>query len=219
MPLSFLVASAVGALLGDVIIHILPEIFAEASTLPISLTILGGMVVFFILEKILHWHHHHVVADCPHPTHQPPRPIGTLNVIADGLHNLIDGLIIGLAYLVSPAVGVATTVAVILHEIPQEIGDFAVLLHAGFTRRRAIMANLLSALVAVVGVGLAMLIGNQAVTLTPYILGLAGGGFLYIAGADLVPELHKETAVKKTAWQLLAMLLGIAMMLALTVFE
>ncbi len=218
--LLFLVALSAGALFGEVLIHLLPELFATTlKPQVLSLTVLLGIVSFFILEKFLHWSHRHPIEDCEHAGHQTEKPVGIINSVGDGLHNLIDGLIIGVSYLTSFPLGVATTVAVILHEIPQEMGDFAILLQAGFSRRRAIMFNLLSASTALAGVTIALLVGPRVEIWQPLLLGFAAGGFLYIAGSDLVPELHRETGLKKTSWQLVAMISGILIMLGLTLFE
>jgi len=219
--LFLLVALATGALFGDVTIHLLPEIFQdESSHATAAVAILLGILLFFSLEKFLHWRHTHDVDNCGDPKHhQSIHPVGHLNLIADGLHNLIDGVIIGVSYLTSPAIGLATTLAVILHEIPQEIGDFGILIHAGFTRRRAILFNALSASLAIIGVILVLIFGTVTVQFTGGFLALAAGGFLYIAGSDLVPELHKTTDPKKSVLQFGAILLGLAFMFALTWLE
>jgi len=215
--LFFLVALSVGALFGDVFIHILPELFssvAESSNL--TLFILLGLLIFFILEKFLHWRHHHHLENCEHDT---VHPLGYLNLISDGLHNFIDGIVIGVSYLVSVEIGFATTLAVILHEIPQEIGDFAILRQSGFTSRQALIFNLLSASLAIAGVITAIFLGTRADVFAPIALALAAGGFLYIAGSDLVPELHKTTDLKKSGLQLLAIAVGIIIMFLLTLIE
>lgn len=218
--LFLLVALATGALFGDVTIHLLPEIFRSgASETAATGAILGGILLFFSLEKFLHWRHTHEVDNCNDPNHHTIHPVGHLNLVADGLHNLIDGIIIGVSFLASPAIGFATTVAVILHEIPQEIGDFGILIHAGFSRGRAIFFNVLSASFAIVGVVIALIFGAATAQFTTWFLALAAGGFLYIAGSDLVPELHKTTDPRKSAMQFGAMILGIALMFALTFLE
>ena len=221
--LFLLVALATGALFGDVVIHLLPEIFsASGSTTTAALGVLAGVLLFFSLEKFFHWRHTHEVDHCDQPEHQQQhgvQPLGYLNLIADGFHNLLDGAIIGVSFLASPAIGLATTIAVILHEIPQEIGDFGILLHAGFSRGRAILFNALSASLAIIGVLLALLFGTLTAQFTPTLLALAAGGFLYLAGSDLVPELHKTTDPKKSLLQFGAMLIGIALMFTLTFLE
>lgn len=218
--LFLLVALSAGALFGDVFIHLLPEIFiSDGSTLLASLGIMLGIVIFFILEKFLHWHHHHSVDDCDHPEHHAVAPMGHLSLFSDGLHNFIDGLIIGASFLISPSVGLASTLAVILHEIPQEIGDLAILIQSGFSKVRAVLLNLLSALLAVLGAVVALVLGAGAESVSAIVLPLAAGGFLYLAGSDLVPELHKITDPKKSLLQLLAMIMGIALMALLVFFE
>ncbi|MEK7587032.1 MAG: ZIP family metal transporter [Patescibacteria group bacterium] len=216
-----LVALAAGALFGDVIIHIIPKLFESGVAPKISgLFLLIGILTFFILEKFLHWSHQHEMNECVEPGHNhPPMSLGKLNLTADGLHNFIDGLIIGASYLVSPGVGLATTFAVILHEIPQEIGDFGILIHAGFTVKKALLFNLLSASLAIFGTIIALMLGSQVTVFGTYLLAVAGGGFLYIAGSDLLPELQKTTEVKKSLIQFLAMLVGIGLMFALLLFE
>lgn len=214
----WLVALAAGALFGDAIIHLIPESF-ELSVNPaaISFYILLGIITFFVLEKFLHWSHQHLVEKCGNDEHcHPPiKPFGYLSIIADGAHNLIDGLIIGASYLISVELGIATTLAVILHEIPQELGDFAILIQAGFSKFKVILFNLLSASVAVIGTLIALILGEQTAALTTALLPIAGGGFLYLAGSDLVPELHKTADLKKSILQFSAMTAGIVLMFAL----
>jgi len=138
------------------------------------------------------------------------------NLIGDGVHNLVDGLVIGASYLVGIPLGITTTIAIILHEIPQEIGDFGVLVHGGFTRKKALMLNLLTALTAVAGVIISLLIGTKIQNYTLFLLPFTAGGFIYIAGSDLIPELHKEVKPLKSLFQLIAILLGIGIMFLLT---
>src|SRR3989338_8093486 len=215
-----LISLSVGALLGDVFLHILPELEV---TPKITSLIFVGFLIFFVLEKFLRWHHgnegevHEVGVEID--SGNANQHIGYMNIISDGLHNLIDGIVIGGAYLVSTEVGIATTIAVILHEIPQEIGDFGLLLHVGFSRARALLANFFSALVAFFGLFIAILLGAGGGNIIVYILPLAAGGFLYIAGSDLVPELHKTSDVHKSVIQLLAIMLGFALMGLLLLIE
>ena len=211
-----LVGLATGALFGGAFIHMIPKAFASGvnSTL-ISFLILTGLAIFFILEKFLHWHHHHH----HHEAEDHIRPVGYLNLVSDGLHNLIDGVIIGVAYLAGIEIGIAATVAVILHEIPQEIGDFGLLLHAGFDKAKSLLFNFLSACLAFVGAIIAITIGPSIENLTVYALAIAAGGFVYIAGSDLVPELHQETKFKNIIIQFLTIGLGVGMMFLLILFE
>lgn len=210
-----MISFAAGALLGDAFFHLLPEIVGEKGFgVNISLYILGGIAFFFIVEKIIHWRH------CHHPiTKDHPHPFAWMNLFGDGVHNLIDGLIIGAAYLVSIPVGVATTVAVVLHEIPQEIGDFSILIHGGFSRAKALLLNFFSALLAVLGAIIALLLSSKTENLTTFLVPFAAGGFVYIALSDLIPELHKEEALRKSLLQLFAFAIGIAIMFSLLLNE
>ena len=213
--INLFISLAVGALLGDAFIHLIPEAFKDSSnSVIVSLLIISGILVFFIIEKFLHWHHHENDLEINHI-----HPVGKLLLYSDGFHNLIDGIIIGASFLVSVPVGIATTMAVFLHEIPQEIGDFAVLIHSGYTTNRALFLNFLSALTAVVGVALALIFGSVAETFSLWILPIAAGGFIYIALADLIPELQKTKELKYSILQILTVSLGVLMMVALLLFE
>ena len=209
------ISLAVGALLGDALIHLIPETFKNSSnSVFVSLLIISGILVFFTLEKFLHWHHHGEDKDEPNI-----HPVGKLLLFTDGFHNLIDGIIIGVSFLVSIPVGIATTLAVVLHEIPQEIGDFAVLIHSGYDKKRALWLNFLSALMAIVGVFFALIFGSIAEVFTLWILPIAAGGFIYIAVADLIPELHKTKELKYSVLQLGTLLVGILTMIVLLLLE
>ncbi len=221
--LPIFVGVAVGALLGDAFIHLIPEAF---EALPISIAvwgIFGGLGVFFVLEKFLHWHHHHEThegkgvecTDCAHHI----APYGYLTIASDVLHNILDGVIVAAGFLVSPQAGIATVIAVALHELPQEIGDFGVLLHAGFSRSKAIALNFLSALSAFFGAFIALAVGASIEHAVPLLSAIAAGSFIYIAMADLVPELHKTNAPTTSFIQFAAVLLGIALVAMLLVFE
>ncbi len=210
-----LVGLATGALFGDAFIHLLPEAFETfASKVTGMAFVLVGIFVFFILEKFLLWRHVHVVG-CEATVHQ----VGVMNLFADGLHNLIDGMLIGASYLVDIKIGVATTLAVVLHELPQEIGDFGILLHGGFSRSRALWFNFLSASLAIIGAVIAMLIGTRAASFSSYMLPITAGGFIYIAGSDLVPELRKECDPARSLLQFLALSVGVGLMLLLLLLE
>lgn len=210
-----LVSLAVGAMFGDAFIHLLPEAFRKTSgTLTASLCILAGIFTFFLLEKFLLWRHEHLPKE-----HVAIHPVGYMNLVADGVHNFIDGVLIGASYLAGVPVGLATTLAVLLHEIPQEMGDFGVLVHAGFSKSEALRFNFLSGTMSIAGAVLALAVGTRAQTFTAAVLPLAAGGFIYIAGSDLVPELHKELEPAKSAVQLLAIGAGVGLMLLLTLLE
>jgi zinc and cadmium transporter len=204
----YLVSFSAGAIFGDVFLHLLPEFIEEHGwELQTSFLVLFGIIFLFIVEKLIQWRH------CHHGVHEDEcvRPFAYTNLIGDGFHNLIDGVIIGASYLVSIPTGIATTIAVALHEIPQEVGDFGVLLHSGFTKKRALLLNFLLSLSAIAGLFVVILFSDveiAASVLVPFAI----GNFIYIAGADLIPELHTETRIKQSAWQLVAFILGIGVM-------
>ena len=210
-----MVSLAVGSLFGDAFIHLIPESFEKfEAKMEASLYLLAGIFVFFILEKFLLWRHQHTL-ESSNPIH----PVGYMNLLADGVHNLIDGMIIGASYLVSLPVGIATTTAVVFHEIPHELGNFFVLIYAGFTKTRALFFNFISGLFAILGTIISLLIGSELEDFSRLMLPLAAGGFIYIAGSDLVPELNKESEVAKSAVQMVAIGIGVGLMLLLTMLE
>jgi len=213
--LIYLISFSAGALFGDAFIHLLPEVIKNYGFGVLSaIYILTGILIFFILEKFVHWQHCHMPITKTHV-----HPFAYMNLVGDSLHNFIDGLIIAGSYLASIPVGIATTFAVVLHEIPQEIGDFGVLIHGGFKRGKAIMLNFLTALVAVIGTIVALVLGNYVSNIQQIIVPLAIGGFLYIAGSDLIPELHKETKILISVGQIIAFVFGILIMMALLLLE
>ncbi len=218
--LFLLVSVAAGALFGDAFIHLIPEAFEEiANPALVSGLILAGILTFFALEKFLRWHHSHGDDELAAETHAHVHPVGHLVLVSDGLHNFVDGVAIAAAFLVSPEVGIATTIAIMLHEIPQEIGDFALLIHAGFSRGKALLVNFASALSAFAGAGLVFLLSASFETAIPLIAAFAAGNFVYIAGSDLVPELHKTTGARRNLLQFGAILFGLGVMALLLVLE
>lgn len=214
--LLYMVSFSAGALFGDAFIHLLPEsVEAVGFNLQVSIYIILGITFFFVIEKFVHWRHCHNVECSGHNTHA----FATMNIFGDAVHNFIDGLIIGASYLISIPTGIATTVAIFLHEIPQEIGDFGVMIHGGFSKNKALLYNFLTAMTSFVGLLIALLIGSLADGLTLFIVPFAAGGFIYIAGSDLIPELHKEVGVKKSLMQLATFVLGIVVMTGLLFVE
>ncbi len=213
--LIYMISFSAGALLGDAFIHLLPHVVEETGfTLNISLYVLLGIAMSFIVEKVIHWRH------CHHPTTDDhPHPFALMNLFGDGVHNFIDGLIIGASYLVSIPVGIATTIAVLLHEIPQEIGDFGVLLHGGFSKGKALALNFVIALVSILGVVVALVIGAYVEHLTHFLIPFAAGGFIYIASADLIPEMHKTVKWTRSLSQFFFFALGILLMLSILYIE
>jgi len=214
--MAYLVSFSTGALLGTVFLHMLPEIMEhteEPSTG--SLLVLIGLLMAFGIEKFIHWHHCHAFEhDEPegHYTH----PIAPLILIGDTIHNFLDGLLIATAFSVNAPLGVATAVAIVLHEVPQELSDMALLLHSGMSRRRAIIWNTMSSCAAILGAAVAVLFTNAVEGIEFALLPIAAGNFLYIATTDLIPELHKETRLRKSLAQVGLLLLGIALMAFLT---
>lgn len=213
--LIFFVSFAAGTLLGDAFIHLIPEAM-ENSKISVPLFILLGFMIFFALEKVIHWRHCHD-EHCEKHTHV----LSYVIFFGDAIHNLIDGVIIAASYLVSIPVGIATTLAVVMHEIPQEIGDFGSLIYAGFTKKKALMYNFISALAAIFGAVAALAISANVRGFAEALVPIAAGGFIYIASADMIPELHKHGKEKigHSIWQLVVMGLGIAVMAALLFFE
>ena len=224
-----LVSVAAGAMFGDALIHLIPESFKEGGSAALtSLSILLGIVSFFVLEKFLRWKHVHTVengvgeemhAEALAHGSAPAAPLGHLVLVSDGMHNLIDGIIIGSSYLISIEVGIATTIAIVLHEIPQEISDFGILLHAGFSKAKAILMNFLSALTSFIGAGIALIVGGNIDALLPMTAAFAAGSFLYIAGSDLVPEIHRTSDPGRSLIQFAAILFGIGIMFLLLFVE
>jgi zinc and cadmium transporter len=213
--INFFISLAIGALLGDAFIHIIPEAFeSNIGVNTASILIIGGILFFFIIEKFIHWHHHGEDKEDIHI-----HPVGKLVLFTDGFHNFIDGAIIGASFLISIPVGIATTIAVILHEIPQEIGDFAVLIHSGYKAKHALWLNFISALAAILGLIIFFIFGNIIPDIAIWIIPIAAGGFIYIAIADLIPELHKTINIKHSIIQLIIILIGVLSMVALTLLE
>ncbi len=206
--LSFLVAFSAGSLLGGAFLHLMPEALEGISDkITVSVLIMLGIVIFFILEKVVHWRHCHI------PTsHDHPHPYAYTNLIGDLMHNFLDGIVIASAYFVSIPLGISTTIAVAIHEIPQEIGDFGILIHGGFKAKQALLINFLTALTALAGAIIILTIGAGAENFTKYMLPITAGGFIYIAASDLIPELQKEVKASKSFIQVIAIILGIAIM-------
>lgn len=211
------VALAAGALLGDVFLHIIPETFELASnSANAALMIIAGILGFFILESVLKWHHTHTVKG--HAS-AGRAYLGHMILVSDGVHNFLDGVVIGASYFAGIEIGIATTIAVVLHEIPQEIGDFGVLIHAGYSRMRALMLNFASALTAILGALVVIIFGSSVGALVPIALAVAAGMFVYVALSDLIPELHDHKGARHIVLELIVICLGIGAMYLLTFLE
>lgn len=200
-----LLAYATGTLLGAAFLGMLPNALAKAPALAVNTTVLAGLVVFFMLEKLVLWRHCHD-GDCDAHGHVG----GRLILIGDAFHNFVDGVVIAAAFLISPALGVATALAVIAHEVPQEVGDFAILLASGMRKSRAFAYNLVSSLATVPGVLAGWLWLDEMREAIPFVLAFSAASFIYIAVADLVPGLHRQTGARAMLNQFVLMLAGIA---------
>lgn len=199
-----LVSLSAGALMGGAFIHLLPESVEKYGSEMILYTIVG-FVLFFVIEKVLFWRHCHD-GKCDVHTFR------YMNLIGDAIHNLIDGLILAASFVVSLGLGVSATIAIAFHEIPQEIGDFGVLVYGGYSRRKALTLNFAVALTAVVGGVVGYFISGLVENVVGFLLPFAAGGFIYIAATDLVPEIKKEVDLKKSITTLLVFAVGIALM-------
>ncbi|MFH1875219.1 MAG: ZIP family metal transporter [Pseudomonadota bacterium] len=205
LVLYVLVGFSAGAMMGGAFLHLLPEALTQLSSLKVFITMLFGFSLFFLLERLILWHHCHDEICKVHP-------FTYLNLLGDGIHNFIDGFIIATAYLINIEVGLVTTLAIILHEIPQELGDFGVLVYGGFRPRRALFMNFMTAVAAVIGAIIGYLLHNLVGSYLAYVLPFAAGNFIYIAGSDLIPELHKEPQLSKSVLAFSMFIAGLLLM-------
>jgi len=214
--LLYLVSFSAGGLFGDAFIHLIPEAAGENGFgLQVSLYILIGIIFSFIVEKFFQWRHCHIPTSEEHP-----HSFAYMNLFGDAVHNFLDGLIIGGSYFVSLPLGLATTLAVVFHEIPQEIGDFGVLIYGGFNKSRAIFFNFSTALTAIFGAIVSLGLSSYIQGFTPFLIPFAAGNFIYIAGSDLIPELRKEEPEPlKSTLQLTAFVLGVLILFSLVLLE
>ncbi|HLQ01951.1 MAG TPA: ZIP family metal transporter [Burkholderiales bacterium] len=210
-----LVSFAIGSLLGAVFLEILPHAIGSAGNLQaLFATVLAGILGFFVLEKLVLWRHCHI-EDCEaHDHHAEPNDrgrSGLMIIIGDGFHNFVDGILIAAAFLQSTELGVVTAAAIIAHEIPQEIGDFVILLHSGYSKLAALALNLLSSLAMLVGALLAYFTLRAAQQWIGTVLALAAASMIYVAVADLIPGLHRRPELRATAQQVVLIALGVAL--------
>lgn len=207
--LFILIGFATGGLLGGAFLHLLPEALEKSPNfITTFLYAILGFIIFFVLERYLYWRHCHEGKCNVHI-------VSYLNLIGDSVHNMIDGMIIGTSFQVNLNFGVASTLAIILHEIPQEIGDFGVLVYGGFSKYKALFYNFLSALTAIIGVFIGYFLTTKIESFSGILLPIAAGGFIYIAASDLVPELHKEPDLRKSTLAIITFILGIILMYVL----
>src|SRR3989344_5877146 len=216
--LLFLVAFSAGALIGAAFLDLLPEAVSaswetnEDSVFKIFLYLIFGFCAFFILEQFIMWHHHHAIL------HPETKPFSYLILLSDGLHNFIDGLIIAGSFIASFPAGLVTALAVALHEIPQEIGDFAVLIYGGMNKIRALFLNFLSAVAAILGGTVGFFLFKETGSGILFLLPFTAGGFIYIAASDLIPQIREEKSVKKSTVHFLVFLTGIAVMVLMKLY-
>src|SRR3989338_6081473 len=204
--LFYLVSFAAGTLLGAAFLNLLPEALENGFKESVPIFILLGILSFFILEKFLYWHHHHTGHE-----HEAVHGFTYLNMIGDAIHNFLDGAVIAASFMVDTGLGIVTTIAIIAHEIPQEIADFSILIYGGFSKAKALIYNFLTALTAIVGALLTYFFSGALENSHSYIAAFAIGGFVYIAGTDLIPEIQKEKDLKKSMLQLLMIAFGICL--------
>ena len=207
--LPLFVAFAAGTMLSVAFFDLLPESLSRGHQDSVLLLVMLGLLTFFILERFIFWHHHHFGGHKAHP-------FTYLNLIGDGVHNFIDGAVIAATFMSDFRLGVVATVAIILHEIPQELGDFSILLYGGLSVAKALFFNFLSALGAVLGAVVTYFFSVSVNGLLPHLLSFAAGGFVYISTADLIPELQKEKQFKKSFLQFCFFLVGVVLIYVFT---
>jgi len=206
--LIYFVSFSVGALFGGAFFHLLPEVVKKVGfTFSVSSLLIGGILLFFLLEKVVHWHYNLGQFEKEHA-----HPFTIMILIGGAFHNFLDGLVIGASYLVSLPVGIAITTAIALHKFPKEIGWFGVLVHGGFSKTKAITFNYLSSLFTIVGAVVALLASNYVENIQFFVIPVAVGGFIYLAGSDLIPELQKEYGLRKSFLQFITILAGVLVM-------
>ena len=212
-----LVALAVGVLLGDAFIHLIPDAIARHGDVgEVCLAVLGGIFLFFVLEKLVRWRHDHtVVSD---QSTDAVQPMARMNLIGDAVHNFIDGILIAGSFWIDPWIGTTTTLAIIAHEIPQEIGDVGALIHGGYGPGQAIRYNFYFSLTVLAGIGITLLLGHHAEASLTLLLPAAAGGFIYIAASDFIPALHARMA--GSHWpQVLTFAAGVGLMQSVVTIE
>ncbi len=211
-----LVSFSAGALIGGAFLHLLPEAIKEAGedqVFNLFLFLILGFCVFFVLENFIHWHHHHA------KEHPNIMPFSYLILVSDAIHNFIDGLVIAASFAVSLSIGAVTTLAIALHEIPQEIGDFGILIYGGFKKIKALLLNFASATTVILGGIVGFLLSEQIGDYIIFMLPFAAGNFIYIAAADLIPEIKSKGGLAKMAVYFFFFLLGIAFMFLLKLIQ
>jgi len=229
--LLFLLSASVGVLLTTVFVDFLPELFEHDYSIKIPIFILAGFLIMFILEKFVHSHHkhshdhdNHNHGDCDHShdveehAHGHAYHLAAVNLLGDGIHNFMDGLVIAGSFAINVGVGIAATISIIIHEVPQEIADFGVLLYSGMSKKKALIFNLLSALTAIIGAIVGVVLSTRIEGFTEFMLAFASGSFIYIAASNLVPQLHRHCGLRDTLMHIFAIVLGITVIVLLSVY-
>jgi zinc and cadmium transporter len=214
----YLVALAVGVLLGDAFIHLIPDaVNRHGSVAEVCLMTLVGVFCFFVLEKFVRWRHDHRQDFSTTP--DDIRPMAKMNLVGDAIHNFVDGILIGGSFLVDPAIGVTTTLAIIAHEIPQEIGDVGALVYGGYSPKQAVLFNYYCSLTVLAGAIFTLLLSQIAESSLLFLLPIAAGGFIYIAATDMIPALHEHSTIPNLIGQSTIFALGIGFMQSIIVLE
>ncbi|MFZ5364627.1 MAG: ZIP family metal transporter [Patescibacteria group bacterium] len=209
--LLLLVGFSAGSLLGGALLHLVPEAVEAGGAFEVFIWVLIGFTIFFVIERVFHWHHNHKCkGQCDQFSHRGI--LSKMNLIGDGFHNFIDGLVIAAAFTVDIHLGLITSLAVITHEIPQEISDFGVLIYGGLTKRKALIFNFLSALLAVAGAIVGLMMASFINGITSLLLAITAGGFIYISASDLIPEVNKEVKLSKSFLSFVFFILGMGLM-------
>lgn len=203
--LDILVSASIGALIGGAFLHLIPEALAKADYNTVFLFVILGFLVFFLIEKVFHWRHCH---DASCKIHS----FAYMSLYGDAVHNFIDGLIIAASFIASPGLGIASLFAIALHEIPQEISDFGVLVYGGMKKKTALFFNFITALTAVLGGIIGFFLFSYIQNSIVFLISMAAGGFIYIAASDLIPEIRKETKISRSILHIIIIVLGIIAM-------
>lgn len=201
-----LVSLSAGTMLGASFLHLLPESIESMDAHLVFQLALGAFIGFFLLERILHWRH------CHDEQHLTRHTIGYMNLLGDAIHNFIDGLLIAASFAAGESLGIVAVLAIALHEVPQELGDYGVLLHSGFTKLKALFANVAVSLTSVIGGVIGYFLSHNTIIFANYLIPIAAGGFIYIAATDLIPELKEGKTTKKTIATALMFIFGIVLM-------
>lgn len=218
--IQFLVSLAVGVLLGDAFLHLIPDAYVRIGDLQqVLLFTIGGIILFFFLEKVVRWRHSHEVLPITQNTTAEPTAMAKMNLIGDAIHNFVDGTLIAGSFMVDIKLGITTFIAIVIHEIPQELGDIGTLIHGGYTPKKAVWYNFLCSLTCPLGAIFVLLLGSMMDVPVAYLLPIAAGGFIYIASSDLIPVLHTTSVFSKPIVQGVAICFGVASMLFINVLE